>query len=231
MWSHGSQSNTGARSGTREITGVPRRCERVLELFHTARHLGGFAPLTSDESVLKQHLIAIGACTVLFTGCSDTLGTTLIPNTSEPVEVSLFDFNNGSLIDPAAYDLLNDVAVRTDQIANWDFLFALAPDGTATLEPRSAVTGEESDAALQPSSEDFNGVTEAPTTGYSMDALTVQEGDVLFAVSRRNPVFQLRCRLFAKFEVLSIDSDALEIRLRFVRNPNCEQIDLQLAEA
>ncbi|MEN8143400.1 MAG: hypothetical protein ABFS14_00480 [Gemmatimonadota bacterium] len=181
--------------------------------------------------MLKRHLIAFGGCTALLTGCSDTLGTTLIPNPTEPTEVSLFDFNNGSLLDPSAYDLLNDVPVRTDQIANWDFLFALAPDGSATLEPRSAVTGEESDAALQLSSDTFNGITLAPTDGYSTGALAVQEGDVLFAVSRRNPVFQLRCRLFAKFEVLSIDTDALEMRLRFVRNPNCEQTDLQLAEA
>ncbi len=181
--------------------------------------------------MLKRHLIALGGCTALLTGCSDTLGTTLIPNPMEPVEVSLFDFNDGSLIDPAAYDLLNNVTVRTDQVATWDFLFALAPDGTATLEPRSAVTGEDSDAALQLSSDGFNGITEAPLTGYSTGALTVQEGDVLLAVSRRNPVFSVRCRLFAKFEILSIDPGTLEMQLRIVRNPNCEQTDLQLAEA
>jgi hypothetical protein len=187
--------------------------------------------LNFGRIVFKRHLIALGGCAALLTGCSDTLGTTLIPNPMEPVEISLFDFNDGSLIDPSAYDLLNDVAVRTDQVANWDFLFVLAPGGTATLEPRSAVTGEESDAALQLSTDSFNGITEAPLTGYSTGALTVQEGDILFGVSRRNPVFSVRCRLFAKFEILSIDLAALEMRLRLVRNPNCEQTDLQLAEA
>ena len=58
----------------------------------------------------------------------------------------------------------------------------------------------------------------------SLDSVPVSVGDVFAARSRRDPAFgSVRCRHFAKIEVLGIDPDEGTVSLLHLVNPNCEK--------
>jgi hypothetical protein len=142
-------------------------------------------------------------------------------------EAELIDFEEGALVDPAAYDMFTANVVRTDQTNGWDFLFVV--DGTLgpSLLPRAGLLGGESTAGLQHSEEAFAAIADAPDSGYTMDDLVpIEPGDVLIMVSRRNPQLSARCRVYGKLEVLSVEGSPAAATLNVVINPNCERREL-----
>ena len=169
-----------------------------------------------------------GAWVVLIAGLTACGGSTdpiLIPVPDEPREAILVDVSTGEISDPSAFDIFSGDAVRTDQFSGWDFLFQVAEDGTKLLWPRSAVIEENEDSGLFRVSVTFEQLTQAPEAGYvRLDSVPVAVGDVFAARSRRNPAFgSIRCRQFAKIEVLEIDPDAGTVSLLHLVNPNCEK--------
>ena len=84
---------------------------------------------------------------------------------------------------------------------------------------------EDEDAGLQRMSVPFEALREAPESGYThVDSLPAAVGDVFAVQSRRDPAFgTIRCRRFAKVEVLEIDAAAGTFSFRHLVNPNCEQ--------
>lgn len=169
--------------------------------------------------------VPVLAALALLLGCGDSFDPVVLPVPETPEEETLADFVAGDPQDPPAFDLITAIPVRVDLSPAWDFLFAIGQDGSPELRPRGMVTGVDSDAGLQPASAAFEAIEEAPQEGYERrSAVLVAEGDVLFAVSRRDPSFvSLRCRRFAKLEILGIDLEARTLTFRHLINPNCER--------
>lgn len=163
-----------------------------------------------------------------WSACGDATGPGFGPVPEEPGEATLFDFDDGSLRQPSAFDATTGGEVRTDQSSGWDFLFELRDDGTAVLRPRNAVLGGDAASGLQVLDRAFDQVDEAPEGGYRTgQAVTVQEGDVLVGRSRQDPSFPgIGCRHFFKMEVTTVDEGAGTLTFRHLINPACERRNL-----
>ncbi|MFW6039718.1 MAG: hypothetical protein ACOC9N_01410 [Gemmatimonadota bacterium] len=171
-------------------------------------------------------LIALLAAAASTGACADAFEPFLTP-IPPAQEIELVDFEGGALVDPAAVDMFTGNPVRTDQTNGWDFLFVDDEDEGPALLPRAGLLGGESEAGLQPSDEAFDALAAAPESDYTMDALVpVEAGDVIIMVSRRNPQLSVRCRVYGKLEVLSIEGSPAVARIDVVINPNCERREL-----
>lgn len=165
------------------------------------------------------------AASVGLAACGNTTEPTLIPVPDETGEAVLVDVSAGELTEPSAFDLIIAESVRTDLFPGWDFVFQIAEDGSTLLWPRGAIIEEDEDSGLLLSSRTFDDLTEAPEQGYvQLDSVPVAVGDVFAARSRRNPAFgSVRCRHFAKLEILEIDEGERTVSFRHLVNPNCEK--------
>lgn len=172
-----------------------------------------------------HRLVLAAVCAVGLAACDDPLEPNLAPVPEEPGEATLIDVRSGSLQDPSAFDVLTARAVRTDQIAGWDFVFEISGDGPLLLWPRPAITEEGLESGLYMSELSFDGLQTAPEDGYTTSsAVAVEVGDVLAMQSRRDPSFgSIRCRRYGKMEILSVDLAESTVTFRHLINPNCEQ--------
>ncbi|MFQ5889269.1 MAG: hypothetical protein ACE5JR_04355 [Gemmatimonadota bacterium] len=161
-------------------------------------------------------------------GCGRDFSPVLVALPEEPEEATLTDFLTGDLGDPAAFDLVIGESVRTDLVLGWDFVFFLPSGGVPEFRLRGQILNEDSDAGLRRASRSFDAIQEAPDSGYVRDrTVPIAVGDVFFAVSRRDPTFgSLRCRHFAKLEILALDAAESTVTFRHLINPNCEQRSL-----
>lgn len=167
-------------------------------------------------------LLIVGAVASMVAACTDPFEPILTP-IPEPLETELVDFEEGDLVDPAAYDMLSGTAVRTDQTSGWDFLFVVDDGGGPALLPRSGLLDDDSSAGIQPDDGPFDTLEQAPEDGYSTTELVpIEPGDVLTLVSRRNRRVSVRCRVYGKLEVQSIEGTPAVLTVRIVVNPNCE---------
>jgi hypothetical protein len=177
---------------------------------------------------VSRLLTGICLATVL-PGCGDSPVGVPVPDT--PGEATLTDFRTGPLVEPSAFSWIVLSVVRTDQSSQWDFAFALEADSTAQLFPRGAVLEQPSTAGLQIVPESFENLTQAPLTGYVTDEpVTVQVGDVLAAVSRRQ-CGSLALVRYGKLEILDIDLARGQLTFKQLANPNCENPNLVPGEA
>lgn len=161
---------------------------------------------------------------VAWTGCGDAFEQLLGPVPLEPTRVELVDFRTGPLQTSSAFDVLGRRAVRVDQTSGWDFLFFVTEEGSPELRPFETVTGALQESGVQKVDVTFEGLTLAPEDGYiRSEPIPIAEGDVLAVVSRRDPAFGgIRCRRYAKIEVLAIDGAAGILAFQHLVNPNCE---------
>ena len=163
----------------------------------------------------------VGVLIVVQAACEDPFRAFLLNVPLNPTEVTLFDFVDGRLQDPPAFDLVFENPVRVDQTRNWDFLFQIR-DGVPELAPFTAATDSVSDSGLITTTDSFEGVLEAPEEGYLLSVPTpIQVGDVLIARSRIDPTQFLACSRYAKLEILEIDLAAGSLTFRVLGNPNC----------
>jgi len=162
--------------------------------------------------------------------CGDPFEPILTP-VPDPEEVVLHDFDTGSLLDPAAFDMFNRSAVRTDQSNAWDFVFLVDSENGPTLRARESILGLESDAGLQTSDSEFDLLAKAPENGYTTnEPVSIAVGSVFTVRSRQTLSFRTRCRVFGKLEIISIEGTPATVTFRFVINPNCEQRDIEPEE-
>jgi hypothetical protein len=156
-------------------------------------------------------------------GCSDPFSEFLQDVPLEPTTVELADFRTATLQEHTAFDVVGSRTVRVDQTGGWDYLFEIDESGTVQLAPFASLSDRFSEAGLQIVDQTFEGLRNAPSSGYVIDSPTVvAEGDVLAAISRRDPTIRGRCRYYAKFEILEIDEIERTIRFNHLINPNCE---------
>lgn len=179
-----------------------------------------------NNVIRDLRLIFLFTACALTTVCGDPFQPILsaIPDARETM---LIDFEGGDLVDPAAYDMFTGSAVRTDQTNAWDFVFRLDADLGPVLVPRSDFLDEESTAGLQEADLPFETLDEAPADGYTTDVpVPIREGMVFTVISRKSPQTSVRCRLFGKLEVKSIEGTPAQVTLNAVVNPNCERREL-----
>lgn len=180
----------------------------------------------NQESRLTIPLIVLVAAAAAAAACTDPFEPILTP-IPEPRETELVDFEEGDLIDPAAYDMLSASAVRTDQTSGWDFLFVVDEVEGPALLPRSGLLDDDSSAGVQADDGPFETLEQAPEDGYSMTELVpVEPGDVFTLVSRQNQRVSVRCRVFGKLEILTVEGSPAVLTARVVVNPNCERREL-----
>jgi len=165
-------------------------------------------------------LVAL-ASGVLLAACDDPFAAFVLDVPEFPSDARLFDFVTGSLQDPSAFDIVTEAAVRVDQTNQWDFMYRVT-GGVSELVPFGVVADSTNDAGFVRAETGFEGVTEAPTGGYTQtEAFPVTVGDVFIARSRRDAAQILICNRYGKFEVIDIDAAAGTILLRYLINPNC----------
>jgi hypothetical protein len=137
--------------------------------------------------------------------------------------VTLGALDGSALQWPAAYSVADGQAVRTDQSANFDFIYNVDPSGHHVLLPLEVVglgSSGGTDPGLQKVSVTFENLLSAPLDGYvSNDTLTIAVGDVIAARSR------IACSLgvpqYAKLQVLSFDDDQRTMQFQVLANINC----------
>lgn len=180
----------------------------------------------NQESRLTVSLVLLIAVAAAAAACTDPFEPILSP-IPEPRETELVDFDEGDLVDPAAYDMLSGSPVRTDQTSGWDFLFVVDDAVGPALLPRSGLLDDDSSAGIQADEGPFDTLELAPQDGYSMtELMPIEPGDVLTLVSRQNPRVSVRCRVFGKLEVVSVEGSPAVLTVRVVINPNCERRNL-----
>jgi hypothetical protein len=176
-----------------------------------------------DKGLKKRNAVGMAILVWAVSGCSDPFSEFLQDVPLEPTTVELKDYRTAVLQEQTAFDIVGERTVRVDQTGSWDYLFVSSESGTPQLAPFTAVSGLFSEAGLQHVDETFEGLRNAPESGYVTDEPTaVSEGDVLAAISRRDPGISGRCRYYAKIEILEIDESAGTIQFMHLINPNCE---------
>ena len=150
-----------------------------------------------------------------------------------PFEATLFDLFMGPIDRPSALDVLPGagsvgapLAVRVDQTDQWDVAFAVV-DGEPVWLPRGFFVEFEASSGILPLDRGFDEIERVPgdRTLYEMEQpVPVTVGTTYAIRSRSDPNLSLPCRIFAKLVVDELQSDPVRIRVRFLWNPNCDQV-------
>jgi len=152
-------------------------------------------------------------------------------NTTDTVTV--YALNGTPVSAPAGLWLFGRQAVVVNSTFLFDLSFDIDSLGQATLYTVRYVAGALSPAhsvAMQRVTGSFDALEKAPQSGYIADSLfTTKKGDV-FVISTSDPSacsFSIYSNLiYAKLEVLDIDTGNRTVRTRFTVDPNCGFLSL-----
>jgi hypothetical protein len=155
----------------------------------------------------------------VFSACGDPYA---LPNDIENIvdTVSIWAVSGTPLHLPSGY-AIGSGPVRTDQFASLDFAFDIDAAGQAVLLPTGAIDlGRGSGILVR--TEPFAAVSIAPTGGYQDTlAVAVDSGTVAVIRSRPFTCIQLVLSLYAKLQVLEVDSAERRLKFEILTNPNC----------
>jgi hypothetical protein len=164
--------------------------------------------------------LVFGLLTVLACGYTG-LQPGIIANTVDTL--SLYAVDGTALDLPSAFRIASPHVLRTDQGSDFDFVFNLTPGDTAVLLPTGALhlgIGSGIDTVHAP----FDAITIVPGGNY-IDSLPVHvdSGSVAVVHSRATscPVTASFSFLYAKLQVMKIDTVARRIDLIVLTNQNC----------
>ncbi len=170
-------------------------------------------------------LAAAAACAITSTLSPANEGTVV-------GSVTLWALTGTSLVDPSAYDVMLETVVRTDRTSAFDFAFDIRVDSlndtSAVLLPRGAM-GLYVDGGLQVTTQPFDSITIAPTSGYQ-DSLpvVVTVGTVVLAASRSETCTNGYVRpIYAKMQITTVDLVDRSLTFNILDDPNCGYRSLQ----
>jgi hypothetical protein len=182
--------------------------------------------MSPSRSVASFASLVLGLLTL--TACGDTgLQPGLDANVIDTI--SLYAVDGTALDLPSAFSIAKPNAVRTDLTTNFDFVFNLTPLDSAVFLPTGAVhLGIGSAIQKMAAGTSFDAVTMAPG-GVYVDSLPVVVDSGTVVVVRSRPVSQSALSvcvtgigyLYAKLQVLAIDTLARRIDLKILANQNC----------
>lgn len=158
----------------------------------------------------------------------------LPPATLPPAEgsLTLYALTGTSLLEPSAYDMVQQLVVRTDRTPLFDFALDMVTDSlhdtTAVLIPPGAL-GLLRDGGLQITTTPYDSITIAPDGGYQQGApQPLALGTVVLASSRSQSCnFGFIRPLYAKLKVTAIDLVARSVTFLMLLDPNCGYRSLQ----
>jgi len=163
------------------------------------------------------------ALALLTAACGGEIGLPA-PAISNVVEdFALYALSGTPVSAPSAFRLDGaDKLVRTDRSTAFDFAFNFDTLKRAVLLPTGAA-GLGVGSGLQRTAVAFDSIKIAPTGGYVFDQpLVVDSGTVAIVRSRPiNCLFGATVPLYAKLQVLAIDTTARRLDFKVLVNENC----------
>ncbi len=163
-------------------------------------------------------------------GCGDNLNISF-PRPSEPLEETLFDLVAGPIDRPSALDVVSGRGsgiprpVRVDESGEWDIAFAIM-NGQPVWLPQGFFEALEVSSGVRRLTGTFDQIEVVPSDRelYESEQPVPVEEAVTYAIrSRNDPALSLPCRIFAKLEVISVEGDPAQVRVRILWNPNCDE--------
>jgi len=156
--------------------------------------------------------------------CSDDNGLPDPTTTNVERTDTLYALEGTPVGTPSAYALEGSRRVRTDISIDFDFAYNVEPDGRHVFLPR-ATLGIDSAASVNPGlqvrTETFEGITTAPSNGYTTNqSMPIAVGD-RFVVRGRITCVSIGLPKYAKLEVLSFDDVTRIVTFRIITDDNC----------
>lgn len=151
----------------------------------------------------------------------------LLPATQQNREdtVTVYALVGTSISVPSAYSMSDRVPVRTDQTTSFDFGFNITPQGRAALLPIYVLglgaSGTASNPGFLPTTDAWENLTQAPLNGYITRDTQFVAPRSRYYVRSRVVCTSYGVPLYAKLEVLSVDTVARAVTFRVVNNANC----------
>ena len=137
--------------------------------------------------------------------------------------VTLYALDGTELQLPSAYNISTAAVVRTDQQSTFDFAFNIASGDSAVLLPTGALhLGIGS--GIQTVTAAFDAITIVPSGAY-VDSLPVHIDSGTVAVVHSRAISCLvtgsLSYVYAKLQVLAVDTVARSLRMQILSNKNC----------
>jgi len=156
--------------------------------------------------------------------CSSGTGLPAATQSNTVDTVSLYSLYDDTLpLDlPSGFDLLSNLAVRTDRTSGFDFAVNITPDGRAAFLP-TYVLGLSRGAGFIHTNTPFGTILTAPVSGYQDSLPTVLDSGAV-AIMRSRPVTCLTGSVLAyygKMQILAIDTTARRVDLEVLVDRNC----------
>ncbi len=155
-------------------------------------------------------------------GCGDPLNIRAQFDTVADT-VTVFAVTGTSVIAPAALSTIRHEAIRLDPSRDFDVVFDIDAQGRAVLYPVQLVGGSPGNTGIQVTTQSYDAIVEAPSSGYARDSATVLDvGDV--ALIEAQPAFcaaSLYRTIYSKLIVDEIDLATRSVQIRIRVDPNC----------
>ena len=172
--------------------------------------------------------LAVGAA---FAACDNPFA--LPPSINSPFDTTytLFSMTGTPVYEPSAFNMVDSQLVRTDRTYLFDFALDLPDslgDTIPLLLPPGAL-GLPRDGGLQITKTPFDSMNYAPNTNYDAGAgQKLAVGTVVLASSRTQSCnYNIAYPLYAKLEVLAIDTIARSVTFHMLLDANCGYRSLQ----
>jgi hypothetical protein len=172
---------------------------------------------------MRLRFVLAALASVALAACSDSTNVTSLFKVVGDT-LTVYAVTGTDPILPTAINLVTHQAVRADYNSNFDIAFDIRPDTGAVILPASAV-GSVGRSGLQLSTEAYDAVLSAPTTGYDERAvLPVQTGQTVLA---RSAAFACLANgessqyIYAKLVIDSVRTADRAIFLRITSDPDC----------
>ncbi len=176
---------------------------------------------------IRQCAVVALAAAIGLVGCGDSLGP---GNWDATVDtVALYAIERPELQGlPGAYDFVNDRPRALEDLGSgteWDVALADAPGGGFNLITPGVIVGQEPSAGIATvDTQTFEELERAPrdTARFERAEPVPLDGSVVFVVRSRPDIRFSNCVRYAKMELVDSDPDLGTARVRFTRNPFCD---------
>jgi hypothetical protein len=155
-------------------------------------------------------------------GCSgNPLGNAQVANVVDTVILGALVGTPISV--PSAFAVAASAPVRTDQTANFDFVYNVEPDGRRVFIPLAALgfSGGTVAPGFQSTNDPFEAIDQAPLNGYNtLDTVALAVGQ-RYIVRGRVTCTTLGVPTYAKLEILAFDDADRQVTFQVLADRNC----------
>lgn len=175
----------------------------------------------------RTYAAAVLGAAAALAGCGDSFGPGDWDATVDTI--ALYAIERPELQGlPGAYDFVNDRLRVLEDLGSgteWDVALAEAPGGGFDLLTPGVIVGQEPSAGIaRVDTQTFESLEQAPrdTARYERTQPVPLEANAVFVVRSRPDIRFSNCVRFAKVELVDSDPALGTARIRFTRNPFCD---------